>query len=42
MSDKIDLKEIERRAYLSYHEDGLVARARRSSAMSDGFDLDEI
>ncbi len=24
MSDRIDLKEIERRAYLSYHEDGLV------------------
>ena len=24
MSDKIDLKEIERRAYTSYHEDGIV------------------
>ena len=24
MSDKIDLKEIERRAYLSYHGDGLA------------------
>lgn len=24
MTDKIDLKEIERRAYLSYHEDGLI------------------
>ena len=24
MNDRIDLKEIERRAYLSYHEDGLV------------------